>query len=140
MSNSPTPITLSITINKPIQTVWKIWTTPADIMQWNIPFEDWHCPRVVNNVTAGGTFLFRMEAKNGSVGFDHAGKYDKVILNELIEYTANDGRRSSIMFIPRGNTTLVRETFEPEKENSIEMQRDFCQAVLNNFKRHTEKE
>jgi uncharacterized protein YndB with AHSA1/START domain len=140
MPTNPPPITLSITINKPAATVWKIWTTPADIMQWNIPFEDWHCPRAENDVTAGGTFLFRMEAKNGSAGFDHAGKYDKVIVNELIEYTVNDGRRSSISFIPQGNTTILRETFEPEKENPVEMQRDFCMAVLHHFKQHAEKE
>jgi uncharacterized protein YndB with AHSA1/START domain len=144
-TNMPTPasttsITLEITIDKPPAAVWQTWVTPAKIMQWNIPFADWHCPRVENDVREGGSFLFRMETKDNSAGFDHAGKYDKVTVNELIEYTGNDGRRSIIEFISQGNATLLRETFEPEKENSIEMQKDFCQAVLNNFKRHAEKE
>ncbi len=79
-----------------------------------------------------------MEAKDGSEGFDHSGKYDKVIKNQLIAYTVSDGRKSIIKFVSNGDTTTVIETFEPEKGNSIEMQKNFCQSVLNNFKKYAE--
>jgi hypothetical protein len=79
-----------------------------------------------------------MEAKDGSAGFDHCGKYDKIINNQLIEYTVSDGRKSIIKFVPNGGTTIIIEIFEPEKENSIEMQRDFCQSILNRFKKYAE--
>lgn len=138
MNSLTASITIEIKINKPIEHVWKTWTTPGDIMQWNIPFANWHSPRVENDLQQGGSFLYRMEAKDGSVGFDHAGKYDKVIKNELIEYTVSDSRKSTIQFIPDVDTTTVIESFEPEKENPAEMQRDFCQSVLNNFKKYTE--
>ncbi len=138
MDNHVTNITVEITVNKPVAFVWKTWTTPSDIMQWNNPFPNWHSPRVENNLQEGGNFIYRMEAKDGSVGFDHSGKYDKVIKNELIEYTVSDGRKSIIQFIPNGNATTITENFEPEKENPVDMQRGFCQSVLDNFKKYTE--
>src|SRR5258706_5192774 len=138
MDNPLPTITVETMLNKPVESVWKIWTTPADIMQWNNPFDDWHSPRVQNDLKQGGSFFYRMEAKDGSAGFDHHGKYDKVITHQLIEYTVSDGRKSIIEFVSNGDTTLVIETFEPEKENTIEMQRDFCQSVLNNFKKYAE--
>jgi uncharacterized protein YndB with AHSA1/START domain len=138
MDNKAQTITVEVTIDKPIDLVWQVWSSPDDIMQWNIPFDDWHSPRVDNDLKTGGRFSFRMEAKDGSEGFDHSGVYDKVINNQLIEYTGSDGRRSSIKFVPKDITTTVIETFEPEKTNAIEMQKDFCQAVLNNFKKYVE--
>ena len=138
MDNQLPIITVDITVNERVENVWKIWTTPADIQQWNNPFDDWHSPRVENDLKQGGSFLYRMEAKDGSVGFDHGGKYDTVINNELIEYTVSDGRKSIIKFVPYGGTTTIIETFEPEKGNPVEMQKDFCQSVLNNFKSYAE--
>jgi uncharacterized protein YndB with AHSA1/START domain len=138
MDNQAPTITVEVTIDKPIDLVWKVWSSPADIMQWNIPFDDWHSPRVENDLQTGGSFLFRMESKEGSEGFDHSGVYDKVIINQLIEYTGTDGRKSSIRFVANDKTTTISETFEPEKTNSIEMQKDFCQAILNNFKKYVE--
>jgi uncharacterized protein YndB with AHSA1/START domain len=138
MGTQSLAITVEVTVNKPIESVWQDWARPADIMQWNIPFDDWHSPRVENDLKPGGSFLFRMEAKDGSVGFDHSGKYDKVINNQLIEYTGTDGRKSVIEFISKGDTTTIVETFEPEPINPLEMQKDFCQSVLNNFKKYTE--
>jgi uncharacterized protein YndB with AHSA1/START domain len=76
MDNKLLALTVEITIDKPVEYVWNVWTTPADIMQWNIPFDDWHSPRVENDLNEGGSFLFRMEAKDGSTGFDHSGNYD----------------------------------------------------------------
>jgi hypothetical protein len=93
---------------------------------------------VENDVRAGGLFSFRMEAINGSEGFDHVGKYDKVIKYQLIEYTVSDNRKSIIEFVAKGNTTILTETFEPENETPIDLQRDFCESVLLNFKNHVE--
>ena len=138
MDNPLPTITVETTLNKPVESVWKIWTTPADIMQWNNPFHDWHSPRVENDLKQGGSFFYRMEAKDGSAGFDHRGKYDKVINNQLIEYTVSDGRKSIIEFVSNGDTTLLIETFEPEKINPLEMQKGGWQAILNNFKKYTE--
>lgn len=131
-------LTVETTINMTVDKVWKFWTTPFDIAQWNNSSNDWHSPRVEIDLKDGGTFLFRMEAKDGSVGFDHSGKYDKVIKNELIKYTVSDGRKSIIRFVPNGDCTNVIETFDPEKETPIEEQRKFTQAVLDNFKKYAE--
>ena len=132
-------ITAQVAVNAPIEKCWKLWTTPADIMQWNNPSEEWHSPRVENDPREGGSFLFRMETKDGKMGFDHSGRYDKVIPNELIEYTVADGRRSVIRMIRVGDSTNVIEVFEPEANTPVDMQRDFCQGVLENFKRYAEK-
>ena len=90
-----------------MEEAWKIWITPADIMQWYVPFDDWHCPVVENDVTTGGKFLFRMEAKDRSDGFDHAGTYDIVVPHQLIKYTGNDARTSHIQFTSIGKTTTI---------------------------------
>lgn len=138
MATKSLSLTVEITVNKAIENVWHFWTTPADIKQWNNPFDNWHSPRVENDLKPGGRFLYRMEARDGSVGFDHSGIYDKVINNQLIAYTVSDGRKSIIEFVSNGDTTRIIETFEPEKGNSIEMQKSFCQSVLNNFKKYAE--
>jgi uncharacterized protein YndB with AHSA1/START domain len=137
MTNNPF-LKVEITINKPVDLVWECWTNPADIMLRNVPFPNWHSPKVENDVRLGGLFSFRMEAIDGSEGFDHVGKYDKVIKNQLIEYTVSDNRKSRIEFVANGNTTSLTETFEPEKETPIDLQRDFCESVLLNFKQHVE--
>ena len=137
MTNNPF-LKVEISIDKPVELVWEYWTNTADIMLWNVPFPNWHSPKVENDVRAGGLFSFRMEAINGSEGFDHVGKYDKVIKYQLIEYTVSDNRKSIIEFVAKGNTTILTETFEPENETPIDLQRDFCESVLLNFKNHVE--
>lgn len=132
------PITAETVINSTTERVWKLWTTPADIVQWNNPSEDWHTFEVDNDLKIGGKFLFRMEAKDGSDGFDFGGKYDKVITNELIEYTLDDRRKTLIEFIANGNSTILIETFDPEAKTPVDIQKDFCQGVLNNFKKYAE--
>ena len=132
-------LTTEIKVEVPVEHAWKIWTTPSDIMQWNIPFDDWHCPVVENDITAGGKFLFRMEAKGGNDGFDHAGTYDTVVPHQLIEYTGNDGRTAHIQFTSIGKATTITETFQPEQNTPIELQKDFCQSVLDKFKRYAEE-
>ena len=131
-------LTAEIIIQAPIEKVWKLWTTAADIKQWNNPSDEWHSPNVEIDLKTGGRFLFRMETKNGSVGFDHAGRYDKILLHQLIEYTVDDGRRSVIVFSTNNDSTTVTETFEPEPQTPVDMQKEFCQSVLNNFKKYVE--
>lgn len=131
-------ITVETTVNSTIKMVWKQWTTPADIIQWNHPSNDWRTLRVENDLRDGGKFLFRMETKDGSDGFDFCGKYDKVIKYKLIEYTLDDGRKTINQFITNGNSIILIENFEPEAKTPFDIQRDFCQSVLNNFKKYSE--
>src|SRR6187402_3991611 len=113
-------LTAEIIIQAPIEKVWKLWTTAADIKQWNNPSDEWYSPNVEIDLKTGGRFLFRMETKNGSVGFDHAGRYDKILLHQLIEYTVDDGRRSVIVFSTNNVSTTVTETFEPEPQTPVD--------------------
>lgn len=126
-------------INAPIEKVWALWNTPEDIMQWNNPNADWHTPHVENDLRPGGKFLFAMALKDGSLNFDFTGTYDEIITNQLICYTLNDGRRSTIIFIAGTPVKLV-ETFEPESSQPLDMQQEFCQAVLDGFKRYVEEQ
>lgn len=135
---SKTLITIETTINAPVEKVWKAWTTPADIVQWNAASDDWHTTKSENDLRTGGKFSSRMEAKDGSMGFDFWGIYDEVKPNELITSTLGDGRKLTVTFINKGDQTEVKEAFEAENENSIEMQKNGWQSILNNFKKHTE--
>ena len=131
-------ITVEALINAPIEKVWINWTLPEYITQWNNASDDWHTTSAINDLQVGGKFSARMEAKDGSFGFDFWGIYDEVKTNELISYTLGDGRKVSISFNSDGNTTKVTETFEAEEENPVEMQRGGWQAILDNFKKYTE--
>ncbi len=133
-----TNITVENTVHAPVEKVWKFWTSPEHIIKWCNASDDWHAPRAENDVRVGGKFLTRMEAKDGSFGFDFGGVYDVVKSNEVIEYTMGDGRRVKIIFTNEGNQTKVTETFEAENENPIDMQRGGWQAILDNFKKYTE--
>jgi uncharacterized protein YndB with AHSA1/START domain len=133
-----TKITVSATINAPVEKVWKLWTTPEDIMQWNNASEDWHTPKAENDLRVGGTFTSRMEAKDGSFGFDFGGVYDVVDTHKRIAYTLGDDRKVEVAFTAQGNTTQVDETFEAESTHSLEMQQGGWQAILNNFKKYAE--
>ena len=133
------PITVETTIKSTIENVWNLWTTPEDIKQWNNPSEEWHTLKVENDLKDGGKFLFRMESKDGADGFDFSGTYDKVILNKLIEYTLDDGRKTINEFIQNENSVTITETFEPEAKTPLDVQKEFCQGVLDNFKKYVEK-
>ena len=132
-------ITVIATINAPVAKAWKTWTNPVDVMQWNNASDDWHTSHAENDLRAGGKFLYRMEAKDGSFGFDFEGRYDIVLEHELIEYRLADERKVKISFFKDGNSTRVTESFEAETENSIELQQAGWQAILNNFKKYTEQ-
>jgi uncharacterized protein YndB with AHSA1/START domain len=131
-------ITVQATINAPVEKVWKFWTGPEHIVNWNNASDDWHTPRAENDLKAGGRFLSRMEARDGSSGFDFAGKYTTVEHYRQIEYVLDDGRNVQVIFIPRGNVTTVTEAFEAEQTNTTEMQEAGWQAILDNFKKYTE--
>lgn len=133
-----TPVTISAFVAAPVATVWKCWNTPEDIMQWNQASDDWHSPSSTVDLREGGTFTTRMEAKDGSFGFDFGGTYTKVMEHAQIDYTMGDGRKVSTMFVEKDGGTEITTTFDAETENSIEMQRGGWQAILNSFKKYTE--
>ena len=133
-----TSITIQTTVNAPVEKVWKFWNSPEAITKWCTATPDWHTPRAENDLRVGGKFSSRMEAKDGSIGFDFGGVYDQVKTNELIAYTMGDGRKVEIIFTSEGNKTKVVETFEAEDVNPIEMQRGGWQAILDNFKKYVE--
>jgi uncharacterized protein YndB with AHSA1/START domain len=130
-------ITVETTISAPVEQVWRAWNTPDDIKQWNAASDDWHTTKSVVDLRVGGAFSSRMEAKDGSMGFDFAGTYTKVVEHRSIESTFGD-RMLLVEFIPGKDGTTVRETFDSESTHSIEQQRAGWQAILNNFKKHVE--
>lgn len=131
-------ITVETTINAPLKKVWEYWSAPEHITKWNAASDDWHSPRAENDLRKGGKFLARMEAKDGSMGFDFEGVYDEVVDQKLIAYTMGDGRTVSVNFEETGDQTRVRETFDAETTHSEEMQRGGWQAILDNFKKYVE--
>jgi uncharacterized protein YndB with AHSA1/START domain len=133
-----TVLTVQSTVNAPIEKVWESWNNPEDITNWCSASPDWHTPTATNDLREGGRFSSRMEAKDGSMGFDFGGQYTTVKKNETIEYTMDDDRKVKITFTPDGDTTKVTEQFEAESMNPIEMQQGGWQAILDNFKKYTE--
>jgi len=118
--------------------VWEYWTTPSHITNWNFASHEWHCPTAEHDLKVGGKLKYHMAAKDGSMVFDYTATFSKLQPNQLIEYILDDGRKVSITFTANGNTTEVTETFEVEDENSIDMQRQGWQAILDNFKKYVE--
>jgi uncharacterized protein YndB with AHSA1/START domain len=133
-----TMITVENTINAPVEKVWEYWTKPEHITKWNNASDDWHTPWAKTDFRVGGKFVARMEAKDGSMGFDFGGVYDVIRPNEYIEYTIGDGRKVEVSFTATGKNTKVTENFEAETINSVEMQKGGWQAILDNFKRYVE--
>jgi uncharacterized protein YndB with AHSA1/START domain len=133
-----TRITISTHVNKPVAHVWKVWTDPAHIMQWNSASDDWHCPKATNDLRTGGKFSSTMAARDGSFSFDFEGVYDDVQLHKRIAYTMADGRTCEILFTEKDGGTEVTESFDAEGTNPVEMQRGGWQAILDRFKAHAE--
>ncbi|MFZ5425126.1 MAG: SRPBCC family protein [Patescibacteria group bacterium] len=139
------PITIQVNIDSAIEKVWEFYTQPEHIVKWNNASEDWHTPHAENDLRVGGRFLSRMEAKDGSAGFDFEGTYDAVETYAQLAYTMDDGRQVSVDFISDSEgsenaETKVIVTFDPESTNSLDMQREGWQAILNNFKKYVESE
>ena len=125
-------ITAKVTIAAPVEKVWKAWTTPSDIIQWNAASDDWHTTAATVDLREGGAFSSRMEAKDGSIGFDFAGTYTKVVENKLIECELGD-RVLVVEFIADANETTVLETFDAESTHTEDQQRQGWQAILDRF-------
>lgn len=135
MANS---ITIQATVNATVAHVWKLWTEPEHVTQWNNASDDWYTPFAENDVRPGGKFTFRMAARDGSFSFDFGGEYTQVEEHRFMSYTMGDGRIVSVTFTADGNSTDISETFDAETENPEEMQRAGWQAILNNFKKYAE--
>ena len=131
-------IDIEVSVNATVEKVWKCWTSPSSIIKWNHASPDWHTPKAENDLQPGGKFNFRMEAKDGTFGFDFNGVYDQVSDFELISYTIEGGRKVKINFISNGNNTIINQSFEAETENSIELQKNGWQNILDNFKNYVE--
>ena len=132
-------ITVEKVVRAGLEPVWDAWNSPADIKQWNSAQDDWHTTRSAVDLREGGKFSSRMEAKDGSGGFDFEGTYTRVVPQKAIEYRMSDGREVSIEFVERADGVLVKETFDAESENPAELQRQGWQAILDNFGRHVEE-
>lgn len=130
-------ITVEVTVDAPIQKVWDAYVTPEEIVQWNAASDDWHTTASTVDLRPGGKFSSRMEAKDGSFGFDFEGEYTNIVTHELIEYAFGD-RTAEIRFAEANDGVKVTVEFAAEEENSVEDQKGGWQAILNNFKRHVE--
>ncbi len=135
-----TVITVETMIALPVEKVWKLWNEPEHIIKWCFASPEWHAPKSENDLRAGGRFTTRMEAKDGSFGFDFGGTYGTVKTNEYIEYGMDDQRNVKIWFKAHGNSTTVTESFEAESQNPVEMQKEGWQAILDNFKKYAESQ
>jgi uncharacterized protein YndB with AHSA1/START domain len=134
-----TKITIQATVLADRNKSWSHYTEPAHITQWNFASEDWCCPAASNDLVAGGKFSWRMEAKDGSFGFDFEGVFTEIVPLEKLKYVFMDQREAEISFSDLSEGTLVKIVFDAENENSLELQQSGWQSILNNFKLHTEK-
>lgn len=131
-------ITIKASISADGKKVWNYYTLPEHITQWNFAIDTWHCPSASNELKPGGRYVARMEAKDGSFGFDFEAVYDEITENKKIAYTMTDGRKAIVSFESGDNQTEITIVFDAEQQNPVEMQRDGWQAILNNFKKYTE--
>lgn len=138
-TGNPTRITVEALVQAPVEKAWKYWNEPEHITKWSFASDDWHAPSAANDLRPGGRLVVRMEAKDGSQGFDFSGTYDVVKEHEEISFTLDDGRKVDVVFTPQGNETLVVETFDAESSFPAEFQQAGWQAILDNFKRYTEQ-
>ncbi len=131
-------ITVQTEIKAPIEKVWEFYTQPEHLTKWNFANDEWCCPNAKNDLQKDGEFNLRMEAKDGSMGFDFTGKYEKVVQNELIAYKIADGRNVKVEFSERENEVHLKQIFDAEGTNSDEQQKNGWQAILDNFKKYAE--
>lgn len=133
-----TKITVQATVSTDAKNAWECYTVPGHITQWNFADESWHCPRAENDLRVGGKYSARMEAKDGSWGFDFEAVYDEVVAGQRFTYTMGDGRQVTTTFEDLGGQTLVTTSFDAEGQNPVEMQQAGWQAILNNYKKYAE--
>ncbi len=130
-------ITIETHVKAHIETVWRAYVSPEHVTKWNAASDDWHCPRATSDLRVGGQFSSRMEAKDGSMGFDFAGTYTNIVEHKRIDYSFGD-RAATVEFVPGQNAVMVRVSFDSEPTHSLDQQRDGWQAILNKFARHAE--
>lgn len=131
-------IIISSYVNAKTEKVWQYYNQANHIVNWNFASDDWCCPKVESDFIEGGKYVARMEAKDGSFGFDFEAVFDEIREPERVAYTMADGRRAEIKFKPEGEFTLVKISFDPDQSHSKEMQQEGWQAILNNFKKYVE--
>lgn len=131
-------ITIKTQVKGDLQQVWNAYTNPKHIINWNFATPEWHCPKAANDLRIGGEYLVRMEAKDGSFGFDFKAIYKELTPEQSFVYVMEDGREVEVSFTPQGDTTEIVIVFDPENQNPIEMQQAGWQAILDNFKRYAE--
>lgn len=131
-------ISVEAVVAAPLSRTWSAWTSPEDIRCWNYAIDEWCCPRATIDLVVGGKFSYRMEARDGTMGFDYEGTFTRIDQRSLIEFELGDGRKVTVRFVEVGSGTKVTETFEAEDENSAEQQRAGWQSILDNFKNHVE--
>lgn len=134
-----TKITIEATVLADAKSVWEKFTKPEHITKWNYASDDWHCPNASNELRPGGKYSARMEAKDGSFGFEFEAIYDEVIPQTRMTYTMSDGRKVTTVFQAQADGTKVTTTFDAENQNSVELQQQGWQAILNNFKKYVEQ-
>jgi uncharacterized protein YndB with AHSA1/START domain len=131
-------ITIETEVKASPAVVWNAWVTPEDITSWNFAIDEWYCPTAEINLEVGGKFNYRMEAKDGSMGFDFEGEFTEITPQKAIHYKLGDDREVEIEFIETENGVKVVETFDAEDENSAEQQKQGWLSILSNFKKHVE--
>lgn len=134
-----TMVVLEAPVKAPLEDVWTYWTKTEHVIGWNFASDDWHCPGAMSNFIEDGQFSYRMEAKDGSFGFDFMGVFNEIVAKEKVLYTLLDGRVVEVLFLPREDGVLVKESFMVEDRHTVEQQRQGWQAILNNFKKYAEK-
>ena len=137
-ASAKTIVTIFASVNAPVDKVWEYWTKPEHIVNWNHASDDWHTPKAQNDLREGGKFCWRMEAKNGSEGFNFEGTFNEILPLKRILYTLDDGRKVTVAFEDSGTSTTITEIFEAENTNPVKMQQEGWQAILNNFKTYVE--
>lgn len=133
-------IVVSNTIEKPISKVWEYYNSPEHIVNWNFATEDWQCPWAENDMKVGGVYKAKMEAKDGSFGFELKAVYSEIIPEKSFVYILEDKREVSVKFLEKGQATFVEISFDAEQQNPAEMQKAGWQAILDNFKKYAEKQ
>ncbi|MCB0524878.1 MAG: SRPBCC family protein [Saprospiraceae bacterium] len=133
-----TKIAIQATINANSKKTWEYYTSPEHIVNWNFASDDWECPSATNDMQVGGKYSARMQAKDGSFGFDFEATYNAISEGKSFTYTIPDGRVVDVIFEPDGDNTRIDIRFDAEKMNPVEMQQNGWQAILNNFKKYTE--
>ena len=138
MENKKIEITIDIEVIADIKKVWEVLTEPKHIINWNFANEDWYCPKAENNLKVSEKFNYRMEAKDGSFGFNFWGTYTEIETYKKLFSILGDGRKLKILLQEKNGSTIITETFEAEDQNSIELQKNGWQSILNNLKKYTE--